>query len=550
MPHVRSFPILLPAILAVACAPRWAPPVGMPSPISQPLPGRPVERDPSLANEIVEMSLGYQVRQVLDTPRLVRKISGRPYQAVDVDAFDEVHDSSWFTNRIGAGPLTAEQVRVGPNVTGPPDPDHPWQVVALKTAGVTPGMTVEDSRGFRYVIKFDPPGYPELGSGTECVVARLFHAVGYHVPENYIAWLDPARLTIAPGAQLSIATPDKRQPIRKRPLRRADVDAVLARVREGDGPIRVLASLYLPGIPIGPFPYTGVRDDDPNDVVDHEHLRELRGFYVVASWVNHADMKEENTLDMYDPETRRVTHYLLDFGAAMGSNSRRPSNPRRGQANRFDVKDCLVRLATLGLRVYDYESEPRRVDHPSVGYLDTTLFDPGDWKAMYPVPAFENLTARDAFWGARLVTAFDDDLIRAAVDAAHYSDPIAADLVVRFLRARRDRIGRHWFSRLNPIDGFRVRAGQLEFADLAVDRGYAEGGITIYRWQQRRADGTVLGEGASAAPRITLATIAPAPTWTAVEILPERPGLHARPVRVYLHGSGDDGRVTGIQRLD
>ena len=42
------------------------------------------------------------------------------------------------------------------------------------------------------------------------------------------------------------------------------------------------------------------------------------------------------------------------------------------------------------------------VTHPEVGYLENDLFRPDKWKAMYPVPAFENLTRRDAFWGARI----------------------------------------------------------------------------------------------------------------------------------------------------
>jgi hypothetical protein len=79
---------------------------------------------------------------------------------------------------------------------------------------------------------------------------------------------------------------------------------------------------------VGPFSYTGRRGDDPNDIYAHEHRRELRGLYVVGSWINHADMKEENTLDMYGPESGQITHYLIDFGASMGSNSTGPSNPR------------------------------------------------------------------------------------------------------------------------------------------------------------------------------------------------------------------------------
>ena len=40
---------------------------------------------------------------------------------------------------------------------------------------------------------------------------------------------------------------------------------------------------------VGKFSYTGTRKDDRNDLIPHELRRELRGMYVVASWVNHAD---------------------------------------------------------------------------------------------------------------------------------------------------------------------------------------------------------------------------------------------------------------------
>ncbi len=49
-----------------------------------------------------------------------------------------------------------------------------------------------------------------------------------------------------------------------------------------------------------------------------------------------------------------------------------------------------------------------RVRYPSLGYMENDLFKPHKWKPMYPVPAFENLTRRDAFWGAQIVTSFSE----------------------------------------------------------------------------------------------------------------------------------------------
>ena len=321
--------LVLVVLLTASCGPKLVPPDRL-VPGERPIPGKPKSRNVSLANEILEMSFGYQLWQILDTPRTARKIAGRPYEALNVDNFDEVPNSSWFTNRNGVEAMSAAEIRRGPNLSGPPDDSGPWRVVAIKSAGVTPGLTIVDSRGKRYIIKFDAPHFEELASGTECVAARLFHAAGYNVPENYITYLDPANLVADADAVITTETPDKRAPIDERSLTAADLEEVLVGANPGGGRARVLASLFLPGVPVGPFRYTGVRRDDPNDIYGHEHRREIRGLYIVASWINHADMKEENTLDMYDPQTSLVNHYLIDFGAAMGSNSASASNPRRG----------------------------------------------------------------------------------------------------------------------------------------------------------------------------------------------------------------------------
>ena len=513
----------------------------------------PSHRHRSLAIEMVDKSLGLQLRQALDLPRAVRKLLRRPYQAIDVDAFDEVLNSTWFTHRNGRLPMSAEAIRRGPTRHAGPDTSRPWTVISFKSAGVTPGMVIEEGGGDRYLIKFDPPGYEGLASGADVVGSRLLYAAGYNVPENYVAWLDPDRLMLAGDAVLQEGSADTRPPLRQRHLRRRELAAMLARANPSGSPrLRVLASRYLPGRPLGSWPYEGVRRGDSNDIYPHEHRREIRGLYVVASWINHADMKEENTLDMYDPGTGVVTHYLIDFGAALGSNSRRPSNPRRGQANSVDVRDALIRLATLGLYVHEYERAPRTVHHPAVGYLGNELFEPAAWKPMYPVPAFENLTLRDAFWGARLVTSFTDEQIQAAVSAAEYSDPGAAAALTRYLVERRDRIGRYWFARTNPLDSFRVAGGRLQLADLAVARGYAAAGETSYEYAVYAPSADHLGEGLVPESGIDLPDDWRTLEYVVVQLAPRRPGLDCAPVLVYLRpeAAGGTWQVVGLRRLD
>jgi hypothetical protein len=518
----------------------------------RPIPKKPATRDPSLANEIIEMSFGYQMKQMLDAPRLVRKLAGRPYQALNVDRFDEVPNSTWFTNRNSFEPMSLAAITKGPNETGPPAPTGIWKVVALKSAGVTPGMTIVDARGERYLIKFDPPDFAELSSGAEAVASKLFHAAGYNVPENYVVDLEVDRLSIDASAMFTVETNDARHPVQKRRMTEADLRQILSGVvPAGQRRVRVLASRFLSGVPVGPWRYTGVRRGDPNDVYPHEHRREVRGLYIVASWLNHADMKEENTLDTYDPERRFLTHYLIDFGASMGSNSIHPSNPRRGQANSFDLKDSLTRLATLGLFVHGYEKAPRTVRYPSVGYLENDLFRPDKWKPMYPAPAFENLTRRDAFWGAKIVTAFSHEQIEAAVEAGGFSDPAAAAYLVRFLVERRDAIGAYWFARTNTLDRFTADGlDALDFADLAVERGYAAADSSRYRFAVLDGQGRRLDEGIEERPRLLLAPQWRQEPYIVVSLLPQRPEYQARPVWVYLRPVDRGWEVVGLDRRD
>src|SRR5690349_20424777 len=65
-------------------------------------------------------------------------------EAPNVNSFDEVPDSSWFTQRIGAHPMTPEEVAKGPCIGGPEldpnDPDGSWLIDAGKDNGANPGF--------------------------------------------------------------------------------------------------------------------------------------------------------------------------------------------------------------------------------------------------------------------------------------------------------------------------------------------------------------------------------------------------------------------------
>ena len=222
----------------------------------------------------------------------VTNLFGRPgkqevVRAASVNTIDEVPDSSWFTNRRS---LTAAEVQRGPNDDQGPAAGK-W-MVSRKANGVSPGFTITDSRGRRYFLKFDPPKYPELGTATEVIVTRLFHALGYWVPQTSIATLRREDLVIGDDAQVRTPGGGRRR------MRESDIDEQLGRAhRNPDGTYRVVAGEAAPGTPLEGFKYEGTRSDDPNDVIPHEDRRELRGLRVFSAWVNHTDAKAINSLD-------------------------------------------------------------------------------------------------------------------------------------------------------------------------------------------------------------------------------------------------------------
>ena len=70
------------------------------------------------------------------------------------------------------------------------------KIISAKTEGITPGFLVEDSTGERYLLKFDPLTNPEMNSGADMLGPKLFHALGYNTPENYLVHLHPERLVV------------------------------------------------------------------------------------------------------------------------------------------------------------------------------------------------------------------------------------------------------------------------------------------------------------------------------------------------------------------
>ena len=478
----------------------------------------------------------------------------RDVRALNVNTVDELPDSSWFTNRIGRRQMSVDEIVRGPDSLPGVSLDG-WVVSGGKSTGVQPGFRMKDPSGWTYQIEFDPPSNPEMATGAEIIGTAFYYALGYHTVEVYVAELDPAKVVIAPTARVFDPLIGER-----RALTPLDLDKVYRRAaRLPNGKFRVLASRFASGKPLGNFRYYGTRPDDPNDIVPHEHRRELRGARVFGAWLNHDDSRGVNSLDFLVTEGGRnyVKHYMFDFGSIMGSGTVYAQRHRAGNEYIFEAKPGWLTLLTLGLYTrpwlhYSYPDVP-----PSVGRFEGDFFEAEEWKPEYPNPAFRNMRPDDAFWAARIVSRFSNDAIRAVVAKAKFSEPRATDYITATLIKRRDKVVKAWLTGVNPLVDFALSdAGDLTFANAAVDaKAAADPGGYRAVWSnfdnQTRATqaiGETSGAGTTLRAPSGLPTAANA--FVKVEVAAtggEHPSWKT-PVHVFFMRSGLGWKLVGVER--
>jgi hypothetical protein len=440
-------------------------------------------------------------------------------RAQNVNTVDEVPDSNWFTNRIGVHPISVDDLLKGPDTgSGPAAGD--WAVIAAKNDGITPGFTIRDSAGQVWFIKFDPPGYRAMATGTEMVVTKLFWALGYHVPEVHLASLRPERLTIDERARITPPSGNRRR------MKESDIRTLLRKAhRDPDGSYRIIASKALDGRPVGGFRFYGTRSDDPNDVFPHEHRRELRGYGTFSAWVNHVDSKSINTLDTVIEQDGRsvVRHHLLDFGSTVGSAGVYPREAFEGWEYLVEGKKTLKGMPTFGFYVKDWRTTPMyRARSVGAFPIDHSGWDPEEWKPRYANSAFRSARLDDKFWAARRVHHFTDEMLAAVTRVGQFDDPKSEEMLQKFFADRRDAIVRRYLPAVNPVVDVRLDAsGTLTFRNAAVDAAVAPAPPEyVVQWQRF--------DNATGATTPIATTTATGPSVAAPRDLPPAPGSYIR----------------------
>jgi hypothetical protein len=462
-------------------------------------------------------------------------------ESLGVNTLGEVPDSSWFTNR-DTSDLTVAEVKKGGRSHG--DPEPPYTVVAAKTEGVSTGFRLRDARGLLYFVKADPPDNLEMATAADVMGALFLYAAGYNVPENYIlvGRLEDFRLSEKATVKSTYGKDRRLTAIKFR--------QILDRIpREPDGSIRLMASLALPPKIVGPFRYSGVRSDDPNDLVPHQQRRDLRGLDVLFAWVNHTDAKGENSMDTVEGEgeNARFVHHLLDFGDSFGSDSDIEKDPRHGQEYiALPVK--WSRMSTLGLHPDDWETVHYPHEMKAVGNFTAEAFDPLTWKANYPNLAFVQMTAVDGYWGAKRVMAFTNEQIRAIIEEGRFRDPKVVDYMTQVLEKRRDAIGKAWFSQVLPLEGFRIADDRLAFDDLAVKYGFSQPShyqVTWFVWhnETQKKEDVLSSENAALPDGVKSSAVG---SYVGCKIALDH--ADKRSVTVYFRHEGDGWKLVGISR--
>jgi hypothetical protein len=476
-------------------------------------------------------------------------------RARNINTADEVPDSNWFTNRIGAHPLSIEDAVRGPLVGSGPAPGT-WSVVRPKQAGFAPGFTMQDGKGETWFVSFDANGFPEAATAAILVANKIFWALGYWQVENHLVRIRPDQLVIADTATVTPPSGKRRK------MRFGDLEDVLRRAhRSPDGTYRAIAARAVPGRPIGGFRYHGTRPDDPNDIVPHEHRRELRALKVFGAWTNLVDMKAGNTLDSVITQNGKsvVRHYLQDVGSTFGTGANAPREYDEGWEYLYEGDLVWKRLVTLGFYLQPWQTV-QYVENPAIGRFEGGVFEPAEWKPRVPTAAFLRARGDDTFWAARRVMAFSDEMIRAIAATGQYTDESAAKLLADVLIERRDRIGKAYLNAVNPVIDVALDAGgTLTFQNAAVVMGVGAESANGYvvQWatfDNTTGDSTPLGEPAITMDRRAQAPVAlPSTAGAFVKVRiaavnPEEPAW-ARPVEVHFRRNAAGWRLVGFDRL-
>lgn len=396
----------------------------------------------------------------------------------NVTSMDEVADSSWYTNR----PKGAAGHDDAPGACKPEDmlpamtevKDGEWVIDHGKDNGSTLGFRINIKGKGKYMLKADDTGLPERASAASVIGAAIYDELGFNTSCEQVVTLKKSQLKLKPNLVVFDNSG------LSHPFDDAALDKVLKSTTQlPDGVVRMQASKWLPGMTVGPFRYVGVREDDPNDVIDHYDRRELRAGQVLAAWLHHWDAREQNSMDVWMASDEKhthsspghIVHYVLDTSDTMGGEVGIDEMSRRlGHSYNFDFVDVFRSLITFGIEEFPWDRAEKVEGKKKFGYFTNREFDPTSWKPLYPNPAFLRMTEHDAAWMARKIARFSPADIKRLVELGRWKDPADVAYLVDKLIERQTRILDRYFAKLSPIGDVRAEGDKICATDFSRKR--------------------------------------------------------------------------------
>jgi hypothetical protein len=486
--------------------------------------------------------------------------------ASNVNAFDEVPDSAWFTNRLGKKKPTREELLAGacrPEdlLDGEAATPATWLIDQGKPNGASPGFRVRINDKYKFLMKTDSLTQPERPTAASAIGAALYHAAGFFTSCEQIVYFDPKNLALKPGL---IAVDNSGIP---KKFDQKQLDWVYKQAGRRGEQVRMQASAWLPGSLLGPFRYEGTRGDDPNDVIPHEDRRELRGGRVLAAWLNHFDAREQNTMDTWiaddpdkpDSSPGHVRHYYLDTSDCFGSEWDWDEISRRlGRSYLLDWGYMAGDFVSLGTIVRPWEKAKKTPGQEIFGYFHYWDFEPDKWKNEYPNPSFSNATEHDNAWMTRILSRLDRADIEALVTLGEFTNPAHSAFLTDVLDKRLQKILERYFARLSPLADPRLEGTSLCLTDLARRRALLpETGFRYRAFMQRRDGSEPLAVAARPAGDLCLALPHSAADGGAAQndasryrVLVVDNGQSSYPVALHLYDQGPAAgfKLVGLER--
>jgi len=167
------------------------------------------------------------------------------------------------------------------------------------------------------------------------------------------------------------------------------------------------------------------------------------------------------------------------------------------------------------------------------------------------------MRADDAFWAARRVGEFSDEMIRAIIHTGEFSDPAAEKALGDIMIKRRDKILWTYLPAVNPIVSPRLDDDQLTFENAAVNADVARAPETYraswFQFDNATGETRALSETQSARTALPVPSGLPRSIGAYVEVdvsadSKEHP-VWRQPVRTFFRREASGWKLVGLERM-